>query len=216
MKRVYVFLTVLLLLGVGSVRAEAIGSAFGTITTAKAIGQGKVGTSVVVGIADATSVYGSLTYGMSKYWDGRIRLGLYDPGGNADVRFTVGGDFKWQFWNVGMSNAYPMDFALGGFFEFVDFGNASATQIGGQFIVSRDIQLTRGGTLTPYGRFNTRIEILSIDVPPGSTIDNTDSNLEIGVNGGVKWQFTSSVAFFGEFQFDGNDGIFLGVDFDIM
>jgi len=27
---------------------------------------------------------------------------------------------------------------------------------------------------------------------------------------------TSTVTFYGEFQFDGNDGVFLGVDFSVM
>jgi hypothetical protein len=38
----------------------------------------------------------------------------------------------------------------------------------------------------------------------------------VGLNGGVQWQMTSTVALYTEFQIDGNDGIFLGIDFGVM
>ena len=217
MKRLTAFLVCGSMVLVSSAAAGgAVGSAFGTLTTARAQGMGKTNLGVGIGIADANSVFGTLTYGLSQYWDGRLRLGLVDPGGGADVQLTLGGDFKWQFWNVGMSSAYPLDLAVGGFFEFADYGPVSALQIGGQILVSRSIHLRQGGMLTPYGRFNTRVEMLKLDLPPGSTRDDTESNLEIGLNGGVEWQLAPTVTLYGEFQFDGNDGLFFGIDFNVM
>jgi len=50
----------------------------------------------------------------------------------------------------------------------------------------------------------------------GSGRDGSDSNLEIGITAGVQWIWTPNVSLFGEVQIDGNDGLFLGVDFGIL
>jgi len=192
-----------------------MGSAFGSLTTARAIGQGAGNFGFAVGFADATSFTGSFTYGLSQYTDGRLKLGLIDSD-NSDAKLTLGADFKWQFWNYGPGSTHPFDFAVGGFFEFVDLDAASAFQIGGHLIGSYPIVLTRGGTLTPYGRFNARLEALSFDRPVGASGDDSDTNLEVGLSGGVEWKMTTTVSLFGEFQIDGNDGVFLGVDFNVM
>lgn len=184
----------------------AVGSAFGCLTTATSLGQGRGNFGGGVGIADATSVFGTFTYGLSKYTDGRLRLGFRD---NIEAEITFGADFKWQFWTVGQGRREPMDMALGGFFEFVDAGGGSVFQFGGQVFASYPYHLNRGGTLSPYGRFNIRMESLS-----GGGASNTE--LKFGLNGGVAWKATSTVSLFGEFQFDGNDGLFLGIDFNVM
>ena len=186
--------------------ASGVGSAFGCLTTAAALGQGRGNFGGGVGIADATSVFGTFTYGMSKYTDGRIRLGFRD---DVDAELTFGADFKWQFWNVGEGRREPLDMALGGFFEYVDVGGFSVFQFGGQLFASHPFRLTRGGVLSPYGRFNTRMESYS----GGGA---SDTELEFGLNAGVAWQATSVVALYGEFQLDGNDGLFFGIDFNIM
>jgi hypothetical protein len=192
--------------------ADSFGSAFGTLTTASSLGQGKGNLGLGVGIADATSFFGTFSYGLSKYTDGRIKLGLRD---NANTKISLGADFKWQFWNVGTGRNEPLDGAIGGFFEFEDFGVGSVFQVGAQLLGSYPFQLSRGGTLTPYGRFNVRIEAMSIDSP---NLDQSSSrtDLDFGLNGGVKWSATQTIDFYGEFQIDGNDGIFFGIDFNIM
>jgi hypothetical protein len=45
---------------------------------------------------------------------------------------------------------------------------------------------------------------------------DSQSNLEVGLNAGVHWQVNSSIGFFGEFQIDGNDGLFLGIEFGAL
>ncbi len=185
---------------------SAAGSAFGSLTTATTLGQGHGNFGGGVGIADATSVFGTFTYGLSKYTDGRIRLGFRD---DVDAELTFGADFKWQFWNVGQGRREPLDMALGGFFEYTDFGPLSVFQFGGQLFASHPFQLSRSGALSPYGRFNARMESFS-----GGGASETE--LEFGLNAGVAWQATPAVALFGEFQLDGNDGVFFGIDFNIM
>jgi len=216
MKRTFVVLLILFSLSTGSSFAiDAAGSAFGTLTGASAVGQGKGSFGFGVGVADATSFVGSFTFGLSEYTDGRIKLGLVDQDG-ADTKFTIGADFKWQYWSYGPNTNHPFDMAVGGFFEYADYDFLSVVQIGGHLIGSYPIHLKNGGTLAPYARINARLEALSLDRPAGFTGDDSESNLELGFNGGVQWIMTSTVTFYGEFQLDGNDGVFMGVDFNVM
>ena len=83
-------------------------------------------------------------------------------------------------------------------------------------LASYPIQLKNGRSITPYGRFNARMESVSRDLPPTATSDDSKTNLEVGFNAGVKWEMTSTVDLYGEFQLDGNDGLFLGIDFNVM
>ncbi len=213
MKKVIVLTGVLVILTVSGVMADrSAGSVFGTFTTAKALGQGSGVFGGGVGIADATSVVGWFGYGMSDYIDGRLKLGLVDNDG-GDTEISLGADFKYQFWSVEGTVANPIDMAVGGFIEYVDYGAASIFQIGGNVIGSYPFLLQNGTTLSPYGRFNVRLESWSLDVPPSS---DSDSELEFGLNGGVAWQVSPTVTLYGEFQFDGNDGIFLGIDFSVL
>jgi hypothetical protein len=192
------------------------GSAFGCLTTAKALGQGKGDLGAAIGLADATSFTGSLAYGLSKYSDGRIKLGLYDPGGGADTKLVFGVDYKWQFWSYGPETKHPFDFATGAFLEYIDLEGISILQIGGQLLGSYPIAMSNGGNLTPYGRLNARLESISWDLPPTAEGDDSESNLELGLHVGVQWEMSPTVALYGELQLDGNDGLFLGIDFNVM
>jgi hypothetical protein len=216
MKKVLVatVLTVLMS-GASAYALDAVGSSFGTLTTARAIGQGKGNFGFGVGIADRTSFVGAFAFGLSQYSDGRIKLGLSDPD-YGDAKLTLAADYKWQFWNYGAGNNGPFDGAVGMFLEYADYDFVSALQFGGQFIGSVPIRLRKGGTLSPYGRFNARVEWLSYDYPVDFRGDDSESNLEVGLNGGVQWQMTSTVATYIEFQVDGNDGIFFGLELNTM
>ena len=190
----------------------ACGSSFGNLATAKALGQGNGAFGGGVGIADATSVVGWFNYGLSAYIDGRLKLGLIDADTDGtDIAF--GADFKYQFWSVSGAVANPLDMAVGGFLEYADYGRFSALQVGGQLIGSYPFTLQNGTTLSPYGRFNIRLENWSKEVRGD---DESDSELEFGLNGGVVWQVSPTVNVYGEFQIDGNDGIFLGIDFSVL
>jgi hypothetical protein len=217
MKRTLIILCAVLCLTASSVWArDAVGSFFGTLSTAQAMGQGRGNLGAGIGLGDnATSFVGTFAYGLSTYTDGRLKLGLVDPDG-GDTEFTFGADFKWQFWSYGPNTTHPFDFAVGGFFEYADIGGQSVFQVGGQLLGSYPIVLKSGGTLAPYGRFNARLESISRDLLPGDPRDDSDSNLQVGLNAGLQWIMTPTVALFGEFQFDGNDGVFFGIDFNVM
>jgi hypothetical protein len=210
MKKLLLIIAGVVIVGAGqSYAISAVGSAFGNLTTARTLGQGVGNFGAGVGVADATSVFATYTYGLSKFTDGRLKLGLWDDGDRTSTRITFGADFKWQFWNAGPGRREPFDMSFGGAFEYVDFGPVSVFQFGGNVIGSYPFKLSNGSTLSPYARFNARIESAS-----GSSVSST--NLDFGLNGGVSWSATRNVTLYGEFQFDGNDGVFLGLDFNVM
>ncbi|MBU0983181.1 MAG: hypothetical protein KKA42_04885 [candidate division Zixibacteria bacterium] len=195
--------------------ADAIGSAFGCLNTAESIGQGRGDLNFSVGLADATSFVGFFRYGLSKYTDGRIKLGLVDSDG-SDAKFTIGADFNWQFITVNADSNHTVDLSTGGLMEFVDFDGASVFQIGGHMTGSIPIRLKGGGKLSPYARINARLEQISLDLPPNASGDDSETSLKLGFNGGVKWRMNSELSLLAEFQLDGNDGLFLGIDYRVM
>ena len=211
-KLIAIMITLVALAATSASAISAHGSAFGNLATAKTLGQGKGAFGVGVGIADATSFVGWFNYGLSDYIDGRLKLGLIDTDG-GDTEITFGADFKYQFWTVNGAMANPLDMAVGGFFEYADYGPASVFQVGGQLIGSYPFILQGGTTLSPYGRFNLRLESVSLDVGGRS---DSDSDLEFGLNGGVAWQVSPTINVYGEFQIDGNDGVFFGIDFSVL
>jgi hypothetical protein len=222
MKRIFIGALLCAFLMVTSASAiDAVGSVFGNLSTANALGQGKADFTAGVGLADATSFFGMFNYGLSKYMNGRLKLGLSDPGDGADTKIVFGADLLWQIWDFVPTGPdpqgggrYPFDMAVGGIFEYADYGQLSVLELGGFALGSYPVRMQNGSTLAPYGRLNLRLESVSYDIP-GVNIDG-DSNLEFGINGGLKWQITNATSVFGEFQFDGNDGVFFGLNFNVM
>jgi hypothetical protein len=144
---------------------------------------------------------------MSKYFDGRLKLGLIDTD-FGDTEVVFGADFKYQFWSVAGTVPKSFDMAFGGFLEYVDISSFSVLQLGGHLIGSYPFTLANGSVLSPYGRFNIRLESYSNGT--------SDSEIKFGLNGGVEWQATNTLSLFGEFQIDGNDGIFFGLAYDVL
>lgn len=209
-KTIVLLVAALILTGGSSYSKGAIGSALGNLATAKSMGQGAGDFGFGIGLAEGTSFVGGFAYGLSKYSDGRIRIGLSDSKHYSDTKMVLGVDYKWQFWSFGPESTHPFDFAIGGFLEYVDYSSLSALLLGMQLHASYPIALDNGRSLTPYGRFNARSESISRD--PGES----ESNLNVGLNAGVKWEMTSTIDLYGEFQLDGKDGLFLGIDFNVM
>ena len=100
------------LLAVNASALDAAGSAFGTLTTAKALGQGIGDLGFGIGLgSDVTSFVGSFSYGLSAASDGRLKFGLAEPDG-GDTKIVLGADYKWQFWNFGPETNHPFDMAV--------------------------------------------------------------------------------------------------------
>ena len=209
MKKIICIAVLMLALSTSSVMSKgAMGSAFGTTTTAKSLGAGVGNAGLVIGIADATTFAGTFTYGMSQYIDGRFKLGMISDNDNTEIIF--GADLKYQIWAMNDASAKPFDMGIGGMFEYFKSGSVSVLLIGGFVLGSYPVQLSNGNILTPYGRFNLRLESFSIDG------GGSESELEFGLNAGVSYDLSDNITAFGEFQFDGNNGIFFGLDFRVL
>jgi hypothetical protein len=202
-------LSILMLAGTATYASDALGSGFGSLSTAQTIGMGRGYFGGGVGIADATSAFGSFTYGLSAHTDGRLKLGVIDNS-NVNASLFLGADFKYQF--VDANSNGPFDMAAGAFTEYYNQSGFSDFTLGGQYLGSYPFKMTNGTTLVPYGRFNMRLERKSFDSP----LIDSKTDLQFGLNGGVQWQVNQDINLYGEFQLDGNDGIFFGIDFRTM
>ncbi|HOD65915.1 MAG TPA: hypothetical protein PLR32_09095 [candidate division Zixibacteria bacterium] len=216
MKKVLAAALLAALLAAGEAMAiSAQGSGFGTLATARGIGAGRASFAGGVGLADATTAFGMVRYGFADYLEGRFKLGLRDDAG-MDAVLQIGADVTYQFWSVGPQSPNPMDLAFGGMIEYfppdyLDDVDESLWMFGGYAIGSYPFALNNGMKLSPYGRLNLRVESFGTDVRGG---DN--SELEFGLNGGAMLEITPTLNAYGEFQIDGNDGVFLGLEFLIM
>lgn len=197
------------LLAVSSATAgNGRGSTYGGLMVAKSYGQQRGTIGISGGLADNNAISGWFGYGMSKYIDGRVHLGFWDSGPKTFL--MLGGDFKWQFWSVDEGPRYPIDMAVGGFIEYEDKDRGSYLQLGSHLVASYPFKLYEHGVLSPYGRLNVRLYRESIE--PSSS----NSDIKFGLNGGAAWDATNALRFYGEFQIDGNDGVFFGVEFVVM
>ena len=211
MKKIFisVFLAILIM-ATSSFAIDALGSGFGCLTTAKSHEQGTGDLGFAIGLGDnATSFAGSLKYGLSSYTDGRIKIGMFDPD-YGDAGFMIGGDFFYQMFSVQENPDRPFDMAPGGFFEYIDFEGGSVFEIGAQVVGSYDFEMSSGRLLIPYARFNMRMESISADG------GGSNSELKFGVNGGVCFELSELIKLYGEFQLDGNDGVFFGLDYNVL
>ncbi len=202
-------LVTLILICPSFILADSAGLASGNLTTADACGFGVGYVGGYIGILDdATSVFGSLTYGFSQYTEGRVKLGFIDGDGNAsDPELFLGVDFKYEFMDYYEKNGQqPLDMAFGGFLEYIDYGVISVFELGGNYIASIPYRLQSGRKLIPYGRADLRMEKVSADGGGG------DTDFQFGLNLGVKYELSTEMNLYGEFQIDGLTGLFLGLD----
>ncbi len=235
-----IILTVAMLALVFSVQPvlAGAGSVFGTQSTAVALGQGNANGGITLGLADITSFVGTFDYGMSKFTTFRMKLGFADAN-NSDLAISLGGEVRWQVWSIAPSvsskgkkagkrnlskkaNQKPFDLSIGVMTEYLSIdkkvnlltsSSLSVFQFGGFLLGSHSFVTNGGKMITPYGRFNVRLEDTNFEDINGKV---SNSDIEIGFNTGVSYQFTNTMNIYGEFQMDGNDGLFIGIDFKVM
>jgi hypothetical protein len=186
---------------------ESVGTITGTLTTAEACGFGIGYIGGFVGLGDnATTIFGTVTYGFSDYTDGKLKFGFSDPDGrNTDPKMLLGVDLKYQFMDYNSQSRQPLDMSVGGFLEYVDYGYFTLTELGGSLTGSIPYRFNGGQRLIPYGRLNFRVERLSNG--------GSESNFQAGLNLGAKFEFTEDMSLYGEFQIDGNTAFLTGLEF---
>lgn len=224
-------LTVIALLAmVSTSNAGGLGSFFGALTTAETIGKGEINFNGRLGLADATSFGGGITYGVSDNMDARFQLGSVDIDAYGSTT-TFAGDVKLQIWDKSATsshrssrsknNSKPFDLALGAYFETISMdvtvltlkSSLSVTQIGVSALASFP---PSKGSITPYGRLNIRNESITAEVDLGlGAVKVSDSQIQLGFNGGLAWSASPTIKLFGELQLDGNTGAFFGANFSL-
>ena len=216
MKKVRKTLVIVGLIGlflVSSVSADpAVGTLFGTLSTAKAVGQGGGDFGAGVGLGDnTTAFFGKFDYGVSQYGTLGLQMGIVDPDDGGESKLSFGMNLAYQLWGMDEPDINrPFDMDIGGFLQLYPGDGFDIMHLGGFITGSHPYTMKNGSILSPYARFNVRNE--KIDV------DNRDSksSLKFGLNMGVAWDMTSTTTLYGELQLDGNDGFFFGFDFNVM
>lgn len=95
--------------------------------------------------------------------------------------------------------------AFGGLLEYVKYDEFSILELGGNLIGSIPYRLSGGQRLIPYGRFDFRLEKYSNG--------GSESSFQVGLNLGTKYELSHDMNIYGEFQIDGNFGLFAGLEF---
>jgi len=192
---------------------DAWGSAFGTLSKAQVIGAGAGDIGLGVCAADMNSFVGFFAYGMSASTEGRFKLGIADDE-PVDAKLTFGFDFHYQMLDVDPGvQGDPLDLSVGAFLEYVDFDGLSVFQIGGDMLGSYPFALDNNTTLSPYGRFNVRLERYKTSTPVRSW---SESELKFGLTMGTCWDLSADFGLYAELQFDGNDGLFAGLRYRVL
>lgn len=218
MKKLITYLALIMLIGTGRAVADpAIGTFFGQLGAAQALGQGHGNFGSGVGLGDdVTSFFGTFKYGVSRFGDLGFQLGMVDPdkkdadGGDLDSKIAFGANFSYQIWGVDEIDVRrPFDMAVGGFMQIYPGNTIDYLLIGGFVTGSYSYLVAEKNKLTPYVRINIRNE-------KETEVNSSKNRLKFGLNVGTAWNLGSATSFFGELQIDGNSGLFLGVDFNVM
>lgn len=193
-------LAVLVALLVGS---SAFGQAafMGQYTSAKPLHQGKSLLGGYLGVFDdGVSGVGQYRYGIAEPFDGGLQFGVVNPDGPPDAGLLLGADGKYLLLANRLGD--PFDLAVGGFFGLFAGDNASIS-LGANLIGSKDFSLQSGHRITPYGRFQLRVD------------QNGDADFNVGLSFGAELEVAPSTGIIGEMQLTDTVGFILGANFGL-
>jgi hypothetical protein len=232
MRKALAVITVLLLVAPVA-QADQIGSFFGNLATANTLAKGHTSLGIRVGVAGVNSYVGSIAHGLPAHLEIKLKGGIVRGGAIRNElvnnELAIGVDLKWQVLNVHpggnpAKTSAPFDLSFGTFAEWLKLefdGNPfiespSAMQAGIQMIASYPIALPQAGDVAPYASANVRQEWLMAGTGPSwpSSIDPDFNQAAWGFHGGISWYPRAApLALFAEYQYDGNDGLFGGVEY---
>jgi hypothetical protein len=203
LRKLKVILTVGLLISASSASAQYLGQMSPGSTLDP--NTGKLGGYAIMH-EDATAAVGSVRYGFSDGFEGRLRLGIIDPDGPADVQFIFGGDFKYRLWKYKQSNN-PFDFSFCGALEYAGLDYSNVLGLGGGVVGSIPINFRNNTSLEPYVGLHLRYQHTSVEGGDGK------SDLKAGLNLGAAFAATRYVDFTAELQIESEVAFMIGVDF---
>jgi hypothetical protein len=219
MRKILLIIVVLTFLPVSTTSAQFLGQ----LTPAPTVEQGEVLLGAYLGVyEDAFSVFGQFRYGIARYFDLGLKMGMIelDPGyGESNTGLIVGGDVK--YWFMEQQSGDPLDVSVGGGTEYFKISDYSLFSLGGNVIVSHEIKYAEGKSVTPYGRLNVRWERKSFkssehwfwDWKKG---DRTDSDIAIAMALGAELKISAGLFLVSELEIDDNVGFVGGINYSVF
>lgn len=219
MKKTLLIAITVILFSFSSAPAQFLGQ----LTPAPTVNKGEALLGAYLGVyEDAFSVFGQVRYGMIKYFDLGLRMGMIDwsPGyGASNTGLTMGGDIK--YWFMDQQTGDPLDVSVGAGTEYLDVSDYSLISLGGNVIASYKITYMEGKTVSPYGRLNVRWERHDYRSPRVQPIgwengDGTESDTDVALALGAEIRLPSGLFLVGELQIDDNVGFIAGVNYSVF
>src|SRR4030067_3009225 len=179
----------------------------GQLSTAQSPGPGNSFLGGYFGIyEDAFSFFGQYRYGFANYLDGAFKLGVISvdgPKGSNEAGLLLGGDLKYQLLDATLGD--PFDLAVGGMTEFTVVDQFNVFSLGGSVIGSYPFEMRNGRHISPYSRFNLRMQRVGNG--------NSDTDLEIELDLGTQIELSSEWSLIGEFIIEDNLGFIFGFNY---
>ncbi len=195
----------------------------GQLTAAPTLNKGDGLLGAYLGVYDnAFSVFGQFRYGMVKYVDLGLKMGMInsDPGyGESNSGLILGGDIK--YWFMEKHSGDPLDISFGIGTEYLGISDFSVFSLGGNVIASYPIDYNEAKRVSPYGRLNVRWERANFDKPTiefgGLTSDgSSDSDMDVALAIGADLKLSEILNLIGELEIDDNVGFVAGVNWYIF
>ncbi len=178
----------------------------GQLSTAQSPGPGNSVAGGYFGIYEnAFSFFGQFRYGFANYLDGAVKVGFIniDAGPDDQAGLLLGGDLKYQLLDATLGD--PFDLAIGGMTEFAVVSDFNTFSLGGTVIGSYPFEMRNGRHISPYGRFNMRMQRVSNGF--------SDTDLEIEVDLGSQIELSADWSLIGEFIIWDDIGFLLGFNY---
>lgn len=216
MRKTIILAATMFLCFVSEGRAQFLGQ----LGPAPTLNQGQASAGAYLGVyEDAFSVFGQFRYGIAKYFDLGLKMGMirWSPGyGESKTGLTVGGDIKYWFMEQGAGD--PLDVSVAAASEYLDVSDFSIFTLGGNVIASYRIEYAEGKSVTPYGRLNIRWERDHFPDSPviGKEGSWSDDEMDVALTMGAEMKLASDLNLLGELQIDDNVGFIVGLSYSIF
>lgn len=213
---VVIIVTATALLLVSSASAQFLGQ----LSPAPTVKQGEALLGAYLGVyEDAFSVFGQFRYGIARYFDVGLKMGMirWSPEyGESSTGLTVGGEVK--YWFMEQRAGDPLDASFAVATEYLDVSDFSIFSLGGNLVVSYEIGYEEGRSVTPYGRLNTRWQRKRFSDSPVPAQEGpwSDDDLKVAVALGAEVKLASDLNLVGELEIDDNVGFVAGVYYTIF
>jgi len=219
MRKIFVIFALIVLFSISSASAQFLGQ----LSPAPTQGKGEALLGAYLGVyEDAFSVFGQFRYGIARYVDLGLKMGMIelDPGyGESNTGLIIGGDTK--YWFMEQRFGDPLDISIGGGTEFLKISDFSLFSLGGNIIASHKIRYYEGKSITPYARLNIRWERQSFKRSWrwwwGWERGNwSDSDLDLALALGAELKLPSGLYLVGELEIDDNVGFVGGINYNMF